>query len=93
MATTDRTKLAEPGAEQQQAQAIAARYRCEYVDLREASIDREDDWYWVILPVDEHDRSLDKLPATQLRVLCIFILFEQRPHAHVLGRRVAHLRG
>ena len=41
MATTDRTKLAEPGAEQQQAQAIAARYRCEYVDLREAGIDHD----------------------------------------------------
>ena len=38
MATTDRTKLAEPGAEAEQAQAIAARYRCEYVDLREAGI-------------------------------------------------------
>ena len=38
MATTDKTRLAEPGAEQQQAQAIAARYRCEYVDLREAGI-------------------------------------------------------
>src|SRR3954449_2490125 len=41
MATMDRTKLAEPGAEQQQAQAIAARYRCEYVDLREAGIDHD----------------------------------------------------
>src|SRR5258708_27235825 len=41
MATTDRTRLAEPGAEQQQAQAIAARYRCEYVDLREAGIEHD----------------------------------------------------
>src|SRR5450756_1434348 len=41
MATTDRTKLAEPGAETEQARAIAARYRCEYVDLREASIDHD----------------------------------------------------
>ena len=41
MATTDRTRLAEPGAEQHQAQAIAARYRCEYVDLREAGIDHD----------------------------------------------------
>src|SRR5271165_2975220 len=41
MATTDRTRLAEPGAEQQQAQAIASRYRCEYVDLREATIDHD----------------------------------------------------
>ena len=33
MATTDRTRLADPGAEQEQAQAIATRYRCEYIDL------------------------------------------------------------
>ena len=41
MATSDRTKLAEPGAEQEAAQAIAARYRCEYIDLREAGIDHD----------------------------------------------------
>jgi type IV pilus assembly protein PilB len=41
MATTDRTRLADPGAEQEQAQAIAARYRCEYIDLREAGIDHD----------------------------------------------------
>src|SRR6516162_10223456 len=41
MATTDKAKLSEPGAEQAQAQAIAARYRCEYVDLREAVIDHD----------------------------------------------------
>src|SRR5246127_2160735 len=41
MATIDKTRLAEPGAETQQAQAIAARYRCEYIDLREASIDHD----------------------------------------------------
>src|SRR5664279_3857509 len=41
MATTDRTKLAEPGAETEQARAIAARYRCEYIDLREAGIDHD----------------------------------------------------
>jgi type IV pilus assembly protein PilB len=41
MATTDRTRLADPGAEQEAAQAIAARYRCEYIDLREAGIDHD----------------------------------------------------
>src|SRR6266498_3527406 len=41
MATSDRTKLAEPGAEAEQARAIAARYRCEYIDLREAGIDHD----------------------------------------------------
>ena len=49
MATTDRTKLAEPGAEAEQAQAIAARYRCEYVDLREAGIDHD---LFRTIPVD-----------------------------------------
>src|SRR5712675_3425995 len=41
MATTDKTRLSEPGVEAEQAQAIAARYRCDYVDLREGSIDHE----------------------------------------------------
>src|SRR5215831_16447371 len=41
MATTDKTRLSDPGAEQEQAQAIATRYRCEYVDLREAGIDHD----------------------------------------------------
>src|ERR1019366_5607567 len=49
MATTDRTKLADPGAEAEQAQAIAARYRCEYVDLREAGIDHD---LFRTIPVD-----------------------------------------
>ena len=35
------SRLTDPAAEAAQAQAIAARYRCEYVDLREASIDHE----------------------------------------------------
>ena len=39
--TTDRAKISEPGAESAQAQAIAARYRCEYIDLREAGIDHD----------------------------------------------------
>src|SRR5919205_1952866 len=41
MATSDKTRLAEPGADAEQAQAIAARYRCEYIDLREAAIDHD----------------------------------------------------
>src|SRR6202158_2140269 len=49
MATTDRTKLAEPGAEAEQEQAIAARERCEYVDLREAGIDHD---LFRTIPVD-----------------------------------------
>src|SRR6202142_3873494 len=49
MATTDRTKLAEPGAEAAQAQALAARYRYEYVDLREGSIDHD---LFRTIPVD-----------------------------------------
>jgi type IV pilus assembly protein PilB len=49
MATTDRAKIAEPGAEAAQAQAIAARYRCEYIDLREAGIDHD---LFRTIPVD-----------------------------------------
>src|SRR5579864_6697331 len=41
MAASDKVKLTEPGAEQEQARAIAARYRCEYVDLREHTIEHE----------------------------------------------------
>jgi type IV pilus assembly protein PilB len=41
MAASDRLKLQDPAAEAAQAQALAARYRYEYVDLREASIDHE----------------------------------------------------
>ncbi len=41
MATTDKPRLPDGAAEKEQAQAIAARYRCEYVDLREASIDHD----------------------------------------------------
>jgi type IV pilus assembly protein PilB len=49
MATTDKSRLAEPGAEQEHAQAIAARYRCEYIDLREAGIDHD---LFRTIPVD-----------------------------------------
>src|SRR5437588_918276 len=38
---TERIKLLDPIQESADAQAIAARYRCEYVDLREASIDHD----------------------------------------------------
>ncbi|MBI3470051.1 MAG: type II/IV secretion system protein [Candidatus Solibacter usitatus] len=39
---TDRIKLPpDPAAEAAQAKAVALRYRCEYVDLRESSIDHE----------------------------------------------------
>ena len=38
---TDRVKLLDPLNETAQAQALAARYRCDYVDLREGSIDHE----------------------------------------------------
>src|SRR5262245_65513236 len=41
MATTDKVKLADPTAEMEQARAIASRYHCEYVDLREAAIDHD----------------------------------------------------
>ncbi len=38
---TERVKLLDPAAETADAQAIAARYRCEYVDLRVAAIDHD----------------------------------------------------
>src|SRR5437762_6275423 len=38
---TDRTRIQDHAAEAAQAQALAARYRYEYVDLRETSIDHE----------------------------------------------------
>src|SRR5690242_11700062 len=41
MATMDKLRLPDAPAEAEQARAIAARYRCEFVDLREASIDHE----------------------------------------------------
>jgi type IV pilus assembly protein PilB len=41
MATTEKPRLTDPLAEAEQARAMAARYRCEYVDLREASIDHD----------------------------------------------------
>src|SRR5437868_7289146 len=41
MATTDKLRLTDPTADVEQARAMAARYRCEFVDLREASIDHD----------------------------------------------------
>src|SRR6476469_6333204 len=41
MATMDRVRIPDTGEEAEQARAIAARYRCEFVDLREASIDHD----------------------------------------------------
>jgi type IV pilus assembly protein PilB len=37
----DKPRLTEATGEAAQAQAVAARYRCEYVDLREGIIDHE----------------------------------------------------
>src|SRR6267154_5532018 len=41
MATNDRTRLADPQEEVTQAKAVASRYRCEFVDLREVRIDHD----------------------------------------------------
>jgi type IV pilus assembly protein PilB len=41
MATIEKPRLTDPTAESEQARAVAARYRCEYVDLREAAIDHD----------------------------------------------------
>jgi len=41
MATSDKLRLVDHGAEVEQAKSTAARYRCEFVDLREASIDHD----------------------------------------------------
>jgi type IV pilus assembly protein PilB len=38
---TERVRILDPATEVEQARAVAARYRCEYVDLREGSIDHE----------------------------------------------------
>ncbi len=38
---TERVRIQDPAAEVEQARALAARYRCEYVDLREGSIEHE----------------------------------------------------
>jgi len=38
---TDKPRLTDTAGEAAQAQAVAARYRCEYVDLREGSIDHD----------------------------------------------------
>src|SRR5580698_10262823 len=49
MATTDKPRLTDPTGEATQAQAMAARYRCEFVDLREGAIDHD---LFKSIPVD-----------------------------------------
>src|SRR5208337_3548222 len=49
MATADRIRLIDPTAEAAQARAAAARYRCEFVDLKETSIDHD---LFRTIPVD-----------------------------------------
>jgi len=46
---TDKPRLTDPSGEAAQSQAMAARYRCEYVDLREGSIDHD---LFRTIPVD-----------------------------------------
>jgi len=41
MATIEKTRLQDQQAETEQAQTIAARYRCEYIDLHQANIDHD----------------------------------------------------
>jgi type IV pilus assembly protein PilB len=41
MATTEKLRLIDPTAEVEQARSVAARYRCEYVDLREGGIEHD----------------------------------------------------
>jgi len=41
MSTIERTRLVDPGTEVEQAKSMASRYSCEFVDLRESSIDHD----------------------------------------------------
>src|SRR6202158_1349982 len=41
MATSEKLRLVDPATEVEQARAMAARYRCEYVDLRDGTIDHD----------------------------------------------------
>src|SRR5450432_4226958 len=41
MATIDKVRLSDTASEAEQARALAARYRCEYVDLRDGTIDHD----------------------------------------------------
>src|SRR5579871_4772571 len=41
MATSEKLRLVDPTAEVEQARAVAARYRCEYVDLRDGGIEHD----------------------------------------------------
>jgi type II secretory ATPase GspE/PulE/Tfp pilus assembly ATPase PilB-like protein len=49
MATLDKIRLVDPAAESDQARAAAARYRCEFIDLRETAIDHD---LFRTIPVD-----------------------------------------
>ncbi|SPE25684.1 Type II secretion system protein E [Candidatus Sulfopaludibacter sp. SbA3] len=49
MATIEKPRLTDPTTEVEQARAMAARYRCEYVDLREAAMDHD---LFRAIPVD-----------------------------------------
>ncbi|MDQ6699388.1 MAG: pilus assembly protein PilB, partial [Acidobacteriota bacterium] len=46
---TERVRIPDPSAEAAQARALAMRYRCDYVDLREGSIDHD---LFRTIPVD-----------------------------------------
>jgi type IV pilus assembly protein PilB len=41
MASIEKLRIPDPAAEAEQARAVAARYRCEYVDLRETAIEHD----------------------------------------------------
>src|SRR5271155_5767657 len=67
MATTEKLKLTDPVTEIDQAKGMAARYRCEFVDLRESSIDHDlfrsipvDLMFrYNFVPMQAHDGTLD----------------------------------
>jgi type IV pilus assembly protein PilB len=67
MAVSDRIHLTEPADEVAQAKTLAARYRCEFVDLREVRIDHDlfhsvpvDLMFrYNFVPIQSHDRHLD----------------------------------
>src|SRR3954454_17333324 len=67
MATIDRTRLTDPTAEAANARSVAARYRCEFVDLREERIDHDlfhsvpvDLMFrYNFVPIQAHEGTLD----------------------------------
>ncbi len=61
---TERVKLLDPATEAADAKTIAARYRCEYVDLREASIDRlpPSNYRWALeMQIEDPDGNVLRL--------------------------------